>query len=73
MAGTACVKAQSCSPMAGGNGISPAVPQLQRGCMGREMRKVVGHGKRQVHWGYFVKGLVFFTQAVGFQKSVGCS
>lgn len=31
-----------------GNGFGPAVSQLQRGCVGMGMGKVVGDGKRQV-------------------------
>lgn len=45
-----------------GNNVSPAVSELQRGCVGMGMRKVVRDGKRQLHWGYFVKGLVLLTQ-----------
>lgn len=62
-----------------GKGFSPTVSELRRGCVGMGMRKVVGDGKRQLHWGYFGKGLALLTQkyeyhaeyhTVGHQKSL---
>lgn len=44
-----------------GNGFNPAVSQLQRGCVGMRMGKVVGDGKRDM-WGHIVQGLVFVIQ-----------
>lgn len=44
------------------NGFSSVVSQLQRGYVGKGMGKVVGDGKRQVHGGCIVQGLVFLIQ-----------
>lgn len=45
-----------------GNGFSSLISQLQRGYVGMGMGKVVGDGKRQVHGGRIVQGLVFLIQ-----------